>query len=127
MTDAFPWNEAPRQLIRDCDGAFGPVYIDALVQWGSDIMRSAAPRSPWENGHLERLIGSMRRESLDHLIVFGEAHFRNILESLRVVLQQCPAPSLTGQRCSRFSDNPEDRAHRSHLYRRRSPSSIRRA
>ena len=38
------------------------------------------PRSPWQNGHVERLIGSIRRESLDHLVVFGEAHLRRILK-----------------------------------------------
>ena len=108
VTDSFPSNEAPPsdpRLRRRIRSSVHPTH------WCNGYPRSpAAPRSPWENGHLERLIGSMRRESLDHLIAFGEAHFRNILESLRVVLQQCPAPSLTGQRCSRFSDNPEDRA-----------------
>jgi transposase InsO family protein len=42
--------------------------------------RPTAPRSPWQNGHVERLIGSIRRESLDHLIVFGEAHLRGVLK-----------------------------------------------
>jgi transposase InsO family protein len=43
--------------------------------------RPTAPRSPWQNGHLERLIGSIRRESLDHLVVFGEAHLRAVLKA----------------------------------------------
>jgi len=41
--------------------------------------RPVAPRSPWQNGHVERLIGSIRRECLDHVVVFGEAHLRRIL------------------------------------------------
>ena len=73
VTDAFPCDEAPRHLIRDRDGAFGPAYIHRIR-----AMRirdhPTEPRSPWQNGHVERLIGSIRRESLDHLIVFGEAH-----------------------------------------------------
>ena len=43
--------------------------------------RPTAPRSPWQNGHVERLIGSIRRESLDHLVVFGEAHLRAVLKA----------------------------------------------
>jgi transposase InsO family protein len=43
--------------------------------------RPTAPRSPWQNGHVERLIGSIRRESLDHLVVFGEAHLRDVLKA----------------------------------------------
>jgi transposase InsO family protein len=80
VTDAFPWDEAPRHLIRDRDGAFGPVYTRRIR-----AMRirdhPAAPRSPWQNGHVERLIGSIRRESLNHLIVFGEAHLRGVLKA----------------------------------------------
>jgi len=80
VTDAFPWDEAPRHLIRDRDGAFGPAYTRRIR-----AMRirdhPTAPRSPWQNGHVERLIGSIRRESLDHPIVFGEAHLRHILKT----------------------------------------------
>ena len=43
--------------------------------------RPIAPRSPWQNGHAERLIGSIRRECLDHVIVFGERHLRHVLRS----------------------------------------------
>ena len=75
VTDAFPWDEAPRHLIRDRDGAFGPAYTRRIRAMGIRD-HPTAPRSPWQNGHVERLIGSIRRESLDHLIVFGEAHLR---------------------------------------------------
>ncbi len=80
VTDAFPWDEAPRHLIRDRDGAFGPAYTRRIR--AMEIRdHPTAPRSPWQNGHVERLIGSIRRESLDHLVVFGEAHLRDVLKA----------------------------------------------
>src|ERR1700726_3585855 len=79
VTDAFPWDEAPRHLIRDRDGAFGPAYTCRIRAMGIRD-HPTAPRSPWQNGHVERLIGSIRRESLDHIIVFGEAHLRAVLK-----------------------------------------------
>jgi transposase InsO family protein len=75
VTDTFPWDEAPRPLIRDRDGACGPAYTHRIRAMGIRD-RPTAPHSPWQNGHVERLIGSIRRESLDHLIVFSEAHLR---------------------------------------------------
>jgi hypothetical protein len=75
VTDALPREETPRHLIRDRDGAFtSSVHPPYSCHW--DPRSPAAPRSPWQNGQVERLIGSIRRESLDHLIVFGEAHLR---------------------------------------------------
>ena len=80
VTDAFPWDEAPRYLIRDRDGAFGSAYTRRIR--AMEIRdHPTAPRSPWQNGHVERLIGSIHRESLDHLIVFGKAHLRAVLET----------------------------------------------
>ena len=69
VTEAFPWNEAPRHLIRDRDGAFGPAYTRRVRAMGIRD-HPTAPRSPWQNGHFERLIGSIRRECLDHMLVF---------------------------------------------------------
>jgi transposase InsO family protein len=80
VTDAFPWDEAPHHLIRDRDGAFGPAYTRRIRAMGIRD-HPTAPRSPWQNGHVERLIGSIRRESIDHFIVFGEAHLRHILKT----------------------------------------------
>ena len=79
VADAFPWDEAPRHLIRDRDSAFGPAYTRGVRAMGIRD-HPTAPRSPWQNGHVERLIGSIRRESLDHLVVFGEAHLRGVLK-----------------------------------------------
>src|SRR5258708_31957915 len=76
----FPWDEAPRHLIRDRDGAFGPAYTRRIR--AMEIRdHPTAPRSPRQNGHVERLIGSIRRESLDHLIVLGKAHWRGVLKA----------------------------------------------
>jgi transposase InsO family protein len=80
VTDAFPWDEAPRLLIRDRDGTFGPAYLRRIRAMGIRDHPTAA-RSPWQNGYAERVIGSIRRECLDHTIVFGEVHLRRILKS----------------------------------------------
>lgn len=80
LTEAFPWDEAPRHLIRDRDRAFGPAYI-RRVRAMEIRDHPTAPHSPWQNGHAERVIGSIRRECLDHLLVFGEKHLRQILKT----------------------------------------------
>jgi len=80
ITQAFPWNEAPRYMIRDRDRIYGTVVTRRLRAMGIRD-RPTAPASPWQNGVAERLIGSIRRESVDHMIVLGEAHLRRILKS----------------------------------------------
>ena len=83
ITEAFPWNEAPDYLIRDRDGAYGHAVIRRLAAMGIRD-HPTAPRSPWQNGHAERLIGSIRRECLDHIVVLGEGHLRRILTAYAV-------------------------------------------
>jgi transposase InsO family protein len=78
ITDAFPWDEAPEYMIRDRDGCYGQAVTKRLAAMGIRD-HPTARRSPWQNGHAERLIGSIRRECLDHIVVFGEAHLRWIL------------------------------------------------
>jgi len=78
ITEAFPWNEAPRYLIRDQDGIYGTIVRRRLRAMGIRD-KPVAPGSPWQNGYVERLIGTIRRECVDHLIVFGEAHLRRIV------------------------------------------------
>jgi transposase InsO family protein len=78
VTEAFPWNEAPDYLIRDRDASYGQVVAKRLAAMGIRD-HPTAPRSPWQNGHAERLIGSIRRECLDHIVVLGEAQLRRIL------------------------------------------------
>jgi transposase InsO family protein len=80
ITEAFPWNEAPRYLIRDRDQVYGTAVRRRLRTMGIRD-KPIAPRSPWQNGVAERLIGSIRRECTDHIIVFGEAHLRRVLKS----------------------------------------------
>jgi transposase InsO family protein len=80
VTEAFPWDEAPRHLLCDRDGAFGPAYIRRIHAMGIRD-HPVAVRSPSQNGYVERLIGSTRRECLDHLVVFGEAHLRRTLKA----------------------------------------------
>src|SRR5215475_4932568 len=78
ITEAFPWREAPRYLIRDRDKIYGVAVTRRLLAMGIRDKPIAAG-SPWQNGFVERLIGTIRRECLDHMIVFGEAHLRRIL------------------------------------------------
>ena len=80
ITEAFPWNEAPRYMIRDRDRIYGAVVTRRLRAVGVRD-KPTAPASPWQNGFAERLIGSIRRECLDHIIVLGEAHLRRVLRS----------------------------------------------
>src|ERR1700738_4357776 len=80
MTEAFPWDDAPKYLIRDRDSIYGAVVTRRLRAMGIRD-KPTAPASPWQNGFAERLIGSIRRECLDHIIVFGEAHLRRTLRS----------------------------------------------
>jgi transposase InsO family protein len=80
ITEAFPWEKAPGYLIRDNDALYGSAFIRRLRAMGIRD-RPIAPRSPWQNGAVERLIGSIRRECLDHVIVFGEGHLRRILRA----------------------------------------------
>jgi transposase InsO family protein len=78
ITEAFPWELAPKYLVRDNDRAFGAVF-KARVRAMGIRDRPTSFHSPWQNGHIERLIGSTRRECTDHMIVFNEEHLRRIL------------------------------------------------
>src|SRR6266699_800130 len=75
ITEAFPWAEAPRYVIRDRDCIYGAAVTHRLRTMGIRD-KPIAPGSPWQNGFAERLIGSIRRECVDHLVVLGEAHLR---------------------------------------------------
>jgi transposase InsO family protein len=80
ITEAFPWNEAPRYMIRDRDRIYGSIVMRRLRAMGIRD-RPITPASPWQNAFAERLIGSIRRECVDHIIVLGEAHLRRVLKS----------------------------------------------
>jgi len=72
LRNAFPWDAAPRYLLRDRDGIFGDDFVKQVRDMGIEEVLSA-PRSPWQRAYVERVIGSIRRECLDHLIVLNEA------------------------------------------------------
>src|SRR5256884_1307477 len=80
ITEAFPWASAPTYLVRDNDRAYGHVFTFRLRAMGIRD-RPISPRSPWQNPYVERLIGTVRRECLDRVLIFGEAHLRQILSS----------------------------------------------
>jgi len=89
ITEAFPWNEAPRYLTRDRDRVYGAVVTGRLRAMGIRD-KPIAPRSPWQNGVAERLIGSIRRECVDHVVVLGEAHLRRILTQYSAYYNELP-------------------------------------
>jgi putative transposase len=78
IREAFPWDKAPRYLIRDRDAIFGKDLVATTQGMGIEEV-IIAPRSPWQNPYVERLIGSIRRECLDHIIVWNERSLRRIL------------------------------------------------
>jgi transposase InsO family protein len=78
IVEAFPWDTAPRYLIRDNDAAYGRAFTNRIRTMGIRD-RPIAPRSPWQNPCVERLIGTLRRECLDHVLIFGERHLHRVL------------------------------------------------
>jgi transposase InsO family protein len=80
LTEAFPWNEVPHYLIRDRDRIYGSIVTRRMRTMGIRD-KPIAPASPWQNGFAERLIGSIRRECLDHLFILSETHLRRILQT----------------------------------------------
>jgi transposase InsO family protein len=80
ITEAFPWDGAPGYMIRDRDRIYGAIVTRGLRAMGIRD-KPIAPGSPWQNGFAERIIGSIRRECLDHVIVLGEANLRRSLKS----------------------------------------------
>jgi transposase InsO family protein len=78
FTEACGWEQLPRYLIRDRDAAYGEIFIRRVRSMGIRD-QPTSPRSPWQNGYAERLIGSIRRVCLDHVVVFGECHLRHLL------------------------------------------------
>jgi putative transposase len=77
---AFPWDTAPRYLLRDRDSIYGEFFQARVANMGIEEVK-IAPRSPWQNPYVERVIGSIRRDALDHVIVLNECHLRRVLRS----------------------------------------------
>jgi transposase InsO family protein len=78
IVEAFPWKTTPTYLVRDNDGAYGQAFTRRVRTMGIRD-RPTSPRSPWQNPYAERLIGTLRRECLDHVLIFGERHLWRIL------------------------------------------------
>jgi len=80
VTAAFPWDTAPRYLLRDRDASYVSYFCNRVEEMGIKQVVTA-PRSPWQNAYIERVIGSIRRECLDHIVIFNERHLRRVLSS----------------------------------------------
>ena len=78
MREAFPYDTAPRYLLRDRDSIFGTDFVRCIESRGIKEVVTA-PGSPWQSPYCERLIGSIRRECLDHIIVLGQRHLLRVL------------------------------------------------
>jgi transposase InsO family protein len=78
--EAYPWDTAPRYLLRDRDASYG-LEFRSRVEAMNITEVITAPRSPWQNAYVERVIGSIRRECLDHLVIFNERHLRRVMSS----------------------------------------------
>jgi putative transposase len=86
LREAFPWDEAPRYVIHDRDHAFDGLQATAKAMGIEEVL--TAPRSPWQNAFVERFIGSVRRECLDHVIVFNEAGLVRLMTLYRAYHEQ---------------------------------------
>jgi putative transposase len=103
MREAFPWEEAPRYVLRDRDAIYGRDFADMTGDMGIEEVLTA-PRSPWQNPFLERLVGSIRRECLDQVIVWNERSLRRTLQSYFAYYQRSRTHLALGK------DAPEPRA-----------------
>jgi len=88
VIEAFPFETAPRYVLRDRDGIYGNEFQRRVARMGIEQV-CTAPRSPWQNPYVERLIGSVRRECIDHLIIFDEHHLHRVLRNYLAYYHQC--------------------------------------
>ncbi len=102
IVEAFPWDTAPRYLLRDRDGTYGHEFTSRIDHMGIKEVKTA-PRSPWQNPFVERLIGTLRRDCIDHVIVVGENHLRRILRDYFAYYHSCRT------HLSLDKDSPEQR------------------
>ena len=79
IVQAFPWDTSPKYLLRDRDGIYGDVFKERIKRMGIEQLLISF-RSPWQSPFVERVIGSVRRECLDHMIILNERHLKSILK-----------------------------------------------
>jgi transposase InsO family protein len=103
VVEAFPWDELPRYLLRDRDGIHGDAFSARVRGLGIEEIKSA-PRSPWQNPFVERLVGTLRRELTNHVIVLDERHL------LRLLRQYVEYDNATRTHLSLEKDAPLGRA-----------------
>ena len=103
MREAFPWDQAPRFVLRDRDAIYGTDFAAMTRVMGMEEVLTA-PRSPWQNPFVERLVGSIRRECLDHVIVWNERSLRRTLHNYFAYYQRSRTHLALGK------DAPEPRA-----------------
>ena len=128
LVEAFPWETAPRYLLRDRDAVYGVLFSSRVQSLGMREVK-AAPRSPWQNPYVERLIGTLRRECLDHVVVLNETHLRRLLSAYLIyyhgarthlsLAKDAPEP--------RPVERLDERPNRRDAHGRRSPSGRRAA
>ena len=108
IVEAFPWDTAPGYLLRDRDGKFGEEFIHCVESMGIEHVLISA-QSPWQNPYVERLIGSIRRECLDHTIIFNEKHLRQELKEYFCYYHECRTHLGLEKDCpqSRLVEPPE--------------------
>jgi transposase InsO family protein len=88
LLEAFPWDQAPRYLLRDRDRCYADKFSETAKGMGIREVLTA-PQSPWQNAYAERFIGSIRRECLDHVIVFHESGLRRVLKDYFAYYERC--------------------------------------
>src|SRR5262249_11921365 len=102
LLEAFPWDTAPRYLLRDRDAVYGIVFPSRAQSMGIREVKTA-PQSPWQNPYVERLIGTLRRECLDHIVVRNDNHLRRLLRDYLTYYHRCRT------HLSLEKDSPESR------------------
>jgi transposase InsO family protein len=108
LVEAFPWDPPPKYLLRDRDTIYGKHFRKRVRSLGMKDC-PIAPRSPWQNPYVERVIGSIRRECLDHIVVLNERHLKQILRRNFIYYHQwCPHRSLEMDSPYRRSVHPPE-------------------
>ena len=102
LVEAFPEDPAPRYVLRDRDAVYGALFSSQVRSLGAQELK-IAPRSPWQNPYVERLIGTLRRECLDHVVVLNDAHLRRVLRAYLAYYHEARTPLALGK------DAPEPR------------------
>jgi transposase InsO family protein len=118
LHEAFPWDTAPRYLLRDRDRIFGDDFVEQVKAMGIQEVLSA-PRSPWQRAYVERVIGTIRRECLDHVIVFNQATLYQHLKAFAAYYHE------SRTHLSLAKDTPETRPVQCHSAARRSSPPVR--